>query len=63
MSDRSAMIVMVKMIKAKIEEQKLCLEMVDDPKTKELIKNRITQLDIELGLYLNKLNYREEASS
>ena len=58
MSDRSAMIVMVKTIKAKIEEQKLCLEMVDDPKTKELIKNRITQLDIELGLYLNKLNYR-----
>lgn len=58
MSDRSAMIVMVKMVKAKIEEQKLCLEMVDDPKTKELIKNRITQLDIELGLYLNKLNYR-----
>ena len=58
MSDRSAMIVMVKMLKAKIEEQKLCLEMVDDPKTKELIKNRITQLDIELGLYLNKLNYR-----
>lgn len=58
MSDRTAMIVMVKMIKAKIEEQKLCLEMVDDPKTKELIKNRITQLDIELGLYLNKLNYR-----
>lgn len=58
MSDRSAMIVMMKMIKAKIEEQKLCLEMVDDPKTKELIKNRITQLDIELGLYLNKLNYR-----
>ena len=58
MSDRSAMIVMVKMIKAKIEEQKLCLEMVDDPKTKELIKNRITQLDIELGLYLNKLNYK-----
>lgn len=58
MGDRSAMIVMVKMIKAKIEEQKLCLEMVDDPKTKELIKNRITQLDIELGLYLNKLNYR-----
>ena len=58
MSDSSAMIVMVKMIKAKIEEQKLCLEMVDDPKTKELIKNRITQLDIELGLYLNKLNYR-----
>lgn len=58
MSDRSAMIVMVKMIKAKIEEQKICLEMVDDPKTKELIKNRITQLDIELGLYLNKLNYR-----
>ena len=58
MSDRNAMIVMVKMIKAKIEEQKLCLEMVDDPKTKELIKNRITQLDIELGLYLNKLNYK-----
>lgn len=58
MIDRSAMIVMVKMIKAKIEEQKLCLEMVDDPKTKELIKNRITQLDIELGLYLNKLNYK-----
>lgn len=58
MSDRSSMIVMVKMIKAKMEEQKLCLEMVDDPKTKELIKNRITQLDIELGLYLNKLNYR-----
>lgn len=58
MIDRSAMMVMVKMIKAKIEEQKLCLEMVDDPKTKELIKNRITQLDIELGLYLNKLNYR-----
>lgn len=58
MSDRTAMIVMVKMIKAKIEEQKLCLEMVDDPKIKELIKNRITQLDIELGLYLNKLNYR-----
>ena len=58
MSDRNAMIVMAKMIKAKIEEQKLCLEMVDDPKTKELIKNRITQLDIELGLYLNKLNYR-----
>lgn len=58
MSDRKAMMVMVKMIKAKIEEQKLCLEMVDDPKTKELIKNRITQLDIELGLYLNKLNYR-----
>lgn len=58
MSDRNAMIVMVKMIKAKMEEQKLCLEMVDDPKTKELIKNRITQLDIELGLYLNKLNYR-----
>ena len=58
MGDRSVMIVMVKMIKAKIEEQKLCLEMVDDPKTKELIKNRITQLDIELGLYLNKLNYR-----
>lgn len=58
MSDRSAMMVMVKMIKAKIEEQKLCLEMVDDPKTKELIKNRITQLDVELGLYLNKLNYR-----
>ena len=58
MGDRNAMIVMVKMIKAKIEEQKLCLEMVDDPKTKELIKNRITQLDIELGLYLNKLNYR-----
>lgn len=58
MSDRSAMIVMVKMIKAKIEEQKLCLEMTDDPKMKELIKNRITQLDIELGLYLNKLNYK-----
>ena len=58
MSDRATMIVMVKMIKAKIEEQKLCLEMVDDPKTKEIIKNRITQLDIELGLYLNKLNYR-----
>ena len=58
MSDRAGMIVMAKMIKAKIEEQKLCLEMVDDPKTKELIKNRITQLDIELGLYLNKLNYR-----
>ena len=58
MSDRRAMMVMVKMIKAKIEEQKLCLEMTDDPKTKELIKNRITQLDIELGLYLNKLNYR-----
>ena len=58
MSDRSAMIVMVKMIKAKIEEQKLCLEMIDDPKTKDLIKNIITQLDIELGLYLNKLNYR-----
>ena len=58
MGDRSAMIVMVKMIKAKIEEQKLCLEMTDDPKMKELIKNRITQLDIELGLYLNKLNYR-----
>ena len=58
MSDRRAMMVMVKMIKAKIEEQKLCLEMVDDPKMKELIKNRITQLDIELGLYLNKLNYR-----
>ena len=58
MSDRSAMIVMVTMIKAKIEEQKLCLEMVDDPKTKELIKNRITQLDVELGLYLNRLNYR-----
>lgn len=58
MSDRTAMIVMVKMIKAKIEEQKLCLEVMDDPKTKELIKNRITQLDIELGLYLNKLNYR-----
>ena len=58
MSDRMAMIVMVKMIKAKIEEQKLCLEMTDDPKMKELIKNRITQLDIELGLYLNKLNYR-----
>ena len=58
MSDRRAMMVMVKMIKAKIEEQKVCLEMVDDPKMKELIKNRITQLDIELGLYLNKLNYR-----
>ena len=58
MSDRRAMLVMVKMIKAKIEEQKLCLEMTDDPKMKELIKNRITQLDIELGLYLNKLNYR-----
>lgn len=58
MSDRSAMIVMVKMIKAKIEEQKLCLEMTDDPKMKQLIKNRITELDIELGLYLNKLNYR-----
>ena len=58
MSDRKAMMVMAKMIKAKMEEQKLCLEMVDDPKTKELIKNRITQLDIELGLYLNKLNYR-----
>ena len=58
MSDRRAMMVMVKMIKAKIEEQKLCLEMTDDPKMKELIKNRITQLDIELGLYLNKLNYR-----
>ena len=58
MSDRSAMMVMVEMLKAKIEEQKLCLEMVDDPKTKELIKNRITALDIELGLYLNKLNYR-----
>ena len=58
MSDRATMIVMVKMIKAKMEEQKLCLEMVDDPKTKELIKNRITQLDIELGLYLNRLNYR-----
>ena len=58
MSDRSAMIVMVKMIKAKIEEQKLCLEMADDPKMKELIKNRITQLDVELGLYLNRLNYR-----
>ena len=58
MSDRRAMIVMVKMIKAKIEEQKLCLEMTDDPKMKQLIKNRITQLDIELGLYLNKLNYR-----
>lgn len=58
MSDRKAMMVMVKMIKAKIEEQKLCLEMTDDPKMKELIKNRITQLDIELGLYLNKLNYR-----
>ena len=58
MSDRAGMIVMAKMIKAKIEEQKLCLEMTDDPKTKELIKNRITQLDIELGLYLNKLNYR-----
>ena len=58
MSDRSAMIVMVKMIKAKIEEQKLCLEMTDDPKTKELIKNRITALDIELGLYLNKLNIK-----
>lgn len=58
MSDRRAMMVMVKMIKAKIEEQKLCLEMTDDPKMKELIKNRITQLDIELGLYLNKLNYK-----
>ena len=58
MSDRRAMMVKVKMIKAKIEEQKLCLEMTDDPKMKELIKNRITQLDIELGLYLNKLNYR-----
>lgn len=58
MSDRRAMMVMVKMIKAKIEEQKLCLEMTDDPKMKELIKNRITQLDIELGLYLNRLNYR-----
>ena len=58
MSDRMAMIVMVKTIKAKIEEQKLCLEMVDDPKTKELIKNRITALDIELGLYLNKLNIK-----
>ena len=58
MSDRRAMMVMVKMIKAKIEEQKLCLEMTDDPKMKKLIKNRITQLDIELGLYLNKLNYR-----
>ena len=58
MSDRKAMMVMVKMIKAKTEEQKLCLEMVDDPKTKELIKNRITQLDIELSLYLNKLNYK-----
>ena len=58
MSDRRAMMVMVKMIKAKIEEQKLCLEMTDDPKMKKLIKNRITQLEIELGLYLNKLNYR-----
>ena len=58
MSDRMAMIVMVKTIKAKIEEQKLCLGMVDDPKTKELIKNRITALDIELGLYLNKLNIK-----
>lgn len=58
MSDRRAMMVMVKMIKAKIEEQKRCLEMVDDSKTKELIKNRITQLDVELGLYLSKLNYR-----
>ncbi len=58
MSDRRAMIVMVKMIKAKIEEQKLCLDMTDDPKTKELIKNRITQLDVELGLYLNRLNWK-----
>lgn len=58
MNDRMAMIVKVKMIKAKMEEQKLCLEMTDDPKTKELIKNRITALDIELGLYLNKLNIK-----
>ena len=58
MNDRMAMIVMVKTIKAKMEEQKLCLEMTDDPKTKELIKNRITALDIELGLYLNKLNIK-----
>ena len=56
MSDRRAMNMIIETIKAKIEEQKLCLEMVDDPKTKELIKNRITALDIELGLYLNKIN-------
>lgn len=56
MSDRRAMNMIIETIKAKIEEQKLCLEMIDDPKTKELIKNRITALDIELGLYLNKIN-------
>ena len=58
MSDRRAMIFMVKTIEAKIKEQQLCLEMTDDPKIKELIKNRIIQLDVEKNLYLDKLNYR-----
>ena len=56
MSDRRAMNMIIETIKAKIEEQKLCLEMTDDPKMKQLIKDRITALNIELGLYLNKIN-------
>ena len=56
MSDRRGMNMIIETIKAKIEEQKLCLEMIDDPKTKQLIKDRITALNIELGLYLNKIN-------
>lgn len=58
MSDRIVMELMMRNVCEKIGEQRVCLEATNDPETKEMIKNRITQLEVERDMYMAMLNRR-----
>ena len=58
MSDRIVMELMMRNVCEKIGEQRVCLEATTDPETKEMIQNRITQLEVERDMYMAMLNKR-----
>lgn len=49
----------IKTIEEKIKEYTIAYEAVDDPNVKRLIDSRITQFEVELGLYKRLLNKGE----
>ena len=49
----------MRLLEEKIKEYKIAFDSVDDPSVKRLIDNRITQFEVELGLYKRLLNKGE----
>ena len=49
----------IKTLEEKIKEYTIAYEAVDDPNVKRLIDSRITQFEVELGLYKRLLNKGE----